>query len=371
MPAIANLLHPQMVPPPPSVGPRHTKVRALAAILRDLCWQQMVSQVLGVAPNLDLELGPGANFKAFPPHGECHTSMPVMLSKPGDLENLFPRTPHSTGRYLVQLICEDSTMELNNFEWNGPKVLRVVLPPYMALPNHPPHTSPCLIKVTEVALKHDPPLTFEYCYHHCERFDGVNMLEGLTTVLKGLLPMPGMRGDMTTQAMNALTSAAGGTSSALAEQTLKSITQMVMNNARVALPEAVHQLKNGKKGLREWRACAAKNELQLATLFLDLVIDEIQKDVSGLYMSATMASGDASPSGSSDEEEAEEKKAWNKLFLAVCCMADMGVRFIPLLWFMYMESRQSEAVRQALVAEEGEALGALSHLAAAACALGH
>ena len=45
--------------------------------------------------------------------------------------------------------------------------------------------------MSETALKLDPPLIFEYAYHPSRRYHGVNMLEGITSILKSFLPEPG------------------------------------------------------------------------------------------------------------------------------------------------------------------------------------
>jgi len=88
--------------------------------------------------NIPPRLGPPSNptpdrpnvFKTFPTHGECHTAMPVMLSKPGDIENLFPQTPEGQGEYLIEFMCGDQTSILKNYQWNGLKQIMLMLPPY-------------------------------------------------------------------------------------------------------------------------------------------------------------------------------------------------------------------------------------------------
>jgi len=280
-------------------------------------------------PNMQMNHGmQPIKLKAFPPHGEAHMSMPVILSKPGDSEALFPKTPLADSRYIVELVCNDNVCELKDFEWNGPKVLRVLLPPYMFSANHPHSVSTsCFLKITEVALRADPPLIFEYNYHHSESLDGVNMLEGLTTILKGLIP-PSMAATSAGEMSYENTPAEAGPADEAAERNLEIITGALMNHVRFSLPEAVQQLKSRRQGLSDWHVAAKKHNLRLASKFIELLLNYMTTDDNLQQLAAPMTDGPVL-----------ENSAWDKLFLAVCCMAEMGVRFVPLLWFIYMESR--------------------------------
>jgi len=258
---------------------------------------------------------PEAALQTFPPSGLCHQAMPVRCAKPNDVEDLFPNTPITEGVFKIELTVDDKTTSITEYSWTNTKVLQLVLPSYLSLAQHvhPPHTTTYYIKVSETALCRDPPLLFHYESKHCTMLDQANMLEGLTSIIQNIV-----------QTQSDLLQQLNFSESANAASRIQKFSQFVVHYAAAKTPEVLEQLKTNLSGLAQWQAAARREGTLFAEAFLSSIAECVERH-----------DASAPPSLSS----CKEALPINAMILAIACMAQAGVTFIPLLWCLHLQMK--------------------------------
>jgi len=158
---------------------------------------------------------------------------------------------------------------------------------------------------------------FEFTYEHCHALDGPHMLHNLTLIITGMIKAPGDLDAFFTSPPPP------ASKEAVVEATLRAVTKKLISHGQLSSPEALQKLKSLKReNLQKWQSLAQENHLTMAVRFLELFSEQLD--------SITPTSVDKQAVAALTRHPVE----YDQLFVAVCCMLEMGVRWVPLLWSM-------------------------------------
>jgi len=276
--------------------------------------------------------------RAFPSRGQCHVGHTVMIAKQGSAIDLFPNTPMHMGVYKIDFICEDISTEIKDYVWESPKVLRLLTPNFCALKStvHMPHTTVCVIKVQEMAVGVDPPLEFEFTYDHFPLLDCFSMIHCLTAVIKQVAIMQAPRSNLMVRPIGFTNP---GVERLEGYTKMRTIAALIINHAACSTKDIFQKIKANVNGLQHWCALAARQGAELASVFLEGLIEATL---------TTSVNPERFPTAIASD-------SMDSVVVAVSCLADK-IGFVPLVWSMGNEAIAHQRTFQAPIAATGSAL---------------